>query len=105
MDSIEYDLNLVGIGCVYDNLAILKCSAYDVNTFFRDGNCAAVCFGSAAGDGSCRLIKCNFYGFRRFVASALLTVCEFGVDSGFGQFQVKINIGSTFHCIFRICAL
>ncbi len=27
MDSIEYDLNLVGIGCVYDNLAILKCSA------------------------------------------------------------------------------
>ena len=99
MDSIEYDLNLVGIGCVYDNLAILKCSAYDVNTFFCDGNCAAVCFGSAAGDGSCRLIKCNFYGFRRFVASALLTVCEFG------QFQIEINVGGTFYCIFRSCAL
>ena len=34
---------------------------YDVNTFFRDGNCSCRLLCSAAGDGSCRLIKCNFY--------------------------------------------
>ena len=90
--SIEDDLDFVGIGGVYDDLAVLEGSAYDVNALFCDGDGAAVHFCSITGYGGCGLIEGDFDGFGCFVGSALLTVGEIGVDGGFGQFQIEINI-------------